>query len=372
MDLGLYIHVPFCRSKCAYCDFYSVTDTASHLGYLSGLSAEAAPHQGRAISSVFLGGGTPSLLAASELSAVLDMVSRYFLLKNEAEITMEANPGTINRAYLAGCYAAGINRLSFGVQSFSPELLRVLGRTHSVFEAEQAVVWAAGIGFPHINLDLIYGIPGQTLAQWQDTLKLAAQLPIDHLSLYSLEVHEATPLGRALAQGDCTLPEDDDVADMYQLARDYLPTLGLAQYEISNFARSGAECQHNLNYWRNGEYIGLGPAACSYLSGERYCNLADLRSWSQALERGVSPAGEREKLKPEDGMAETMVLALRLTDGVDGVAFAQRFGQTLEQRFGSVLSELLQKGWLKKTDRGYALPERLVPVANQVLMAFLA
>lgn len=371
MGRGLYIHVPFCRSKCAYCDFYSVTTTTSHADYLSKLQLEAALHQGKAINTVFLGGGTPSLLAASELSAVLGMVSRYFFLDGEAEITIEINPGTISRAYLAGCFAAGINRLSFGVQSFSPELLQLLGRRHSTLEAEQAVLWAGSVGFPHINLDLIYGIPGQTLAQWRETLQLACQLPIDHLSLYALEVHAATPLGRALAQGDYALPEEDTVADMYQLARDYLPAKGLAQYEISNFARPGAECQHNLNYWRNGEYIGLGPAACSYLSGERFCNLADLVAWSQALQQGLSPVGQQERLGDQGSMSETMVLGLRLTDGIDGVAFARRYGQTLEQVFGSVLAELLQKGWLKKTERGYALPEQLVLVANQVLIAFL-
>lgn len=371
MSRGLYIHVPFCRSKCTYCDFYSLTGIDNHRQYLSGLQQELQLHRGQSVATVFFGGGTPSLLTASELSAVLDMVSRYLLLDPSAEVTMEANPGTLNRAYLAGCAAAGVNRLSLGVQSFSPQLLQLLGRRHSVADAEQAVHWAVDVGIPHRSLDLIYGIPGQTLADWQQTLQAACQLPIDHLSLYSLEVHLETELGRSLACGELALPDDDLIADCYQLARQYLPTQGLQQYEISNFARPGAACRHNLNYWQNGEYIGIGPGACSYLQGERYCHPPDYPAWLDSLSRGEMPAGERERLEPRASMAETVVLGLRLTAGVDGVSFASRYGLALEQVFGPTIDRLLRANQLVKTAAGYALPEQLLPVANQLLLAFL-
>lgn len=368
--IGLYIHVPFCRSKCAYCDFYSIT-SGQHANYLQALEQEAARHAGPAVDTVFIGGGTPSLLTATEVSTVLTMVSRYFHLQPLAEITLEANPGTVDRDYLANCRASGINRLSFGVQSFEPHVLQLLGRRHSVDDALQAVVTASEVGYNHLNLDLIYGIPGQSLADWERTLQTACRLPIDHLSLYSLEVHPDTPLGQAVAHGDCELLDDDLVADMYQLARAVLPQQGLGQYEISNFARRGAVCRHNLNYWRNGEYLGLGPAACSYLGGERRCNQAELGAWAASLAEGAVPKAESERLSVQASMAETVVLGLRLLSGVDGDAFRQRYGRTLEQAFGTTISRLMADRLLQRTERGYALPGELLAVANQVMMAFL-
>ncbi len=368
--IGLYIHVPFCRSKCAYCDFYSVT-TVEHAVYLQALEQEAALHQGHSLGTVFIGGGTPSVLSASEISTVLTMVRRYFHLHPAAEITMEANPGTVERDYLRWCRTSGVNRLSFGVQSLEPRLLQLLGRPHTADQAEQAVTMAAAVGFPHISLDLIYGIPGQSLADWERTLRAAWRLPIDHLSLYSLEVHAETPLGRAVARGDLVPPDDDLMADMYQLARDLLPEQELWQYEISNFARSGAACRHNLNYWQNGDYLGLGPAACSYLDGERRCNQADIGEWAGRLIAGGCPPAESERLSRRASMAETVVLGLRLVSGVDGEAFRQRYGQTLEQAFGPVISRLLAEGPLQRTERGYALSGEFLPVANQVMLAFL-
>jgi oxygen-independent coproporphyrinogen-3 oxidase len=372
MGRGLYIHVPFCRKKCSYCDFYSLTDQQqSHAGYLAGLQQELSAYQGMTVDTVFLGGGTPSLLAASEVSAVLSAVSRYLHLAPNAEISMEMNPGAVSRAYLAGCAMAGITRLSLGVQSFSPQLLQQLSRIHTADEAIQAVNWAETVGFAHVNLDLIYGIPGQTMEHWQQTLQVACGLPVDHLSLYALEVHAETPLGRGVASGQSKLPNEDLVADMYQLARELLPGQGFAQYEISNFARAGGACRHNLNYWQNGEYIGIGPAACSYLRGERYCDAPDYPAWSEALLCGEQPPRQKERLSLRESMVETMILGLRLTAGVDEQSFSERYGQTIRQAFGPLIESLLQVGRLQKTASGYALPEQLVPVANQVFLAFI-
>ncbi len=368
---GLYIHVPFCGSKCAYCDFYSITVTGHQAEYLQLLEREASFHQGMDVSTIFLGGGTPSLLTESAMSAVLAMVGRHFHVSAGAEVTMEANPGTVSASYLSLCRAQGINRLSLGVQSFNPRLLRLLGRQHSAEDVLQAVDWAVAAGFEHLSLDLIYGIPGQTMEEWRQTLRSAARLPIDHLSLYALEVHADTPLGRAVEAGTYRLPGDDLVAAMYHYAQDYLPRQGLGQYEISSFARAGAVCRHNLNYWQNGQYLGLGPAACSYLQGQRCCNSADWSAWSQALSRGQSPPAECEQLPLREQMAETVILGLRLAGGVDVHSFHLRFGQTLEQAFGPAIDRLVQQGALLRTDQGYAIPKKLWLLANQVMLQFM-
>ncbi|MGI6358090.1 MAG: radical SAM family heme chaperone HemW [Bacillota bacterium] len=367
---GLYIHVPFCSSKCAYCDFYSIMQ-ADHREYLELLEREARLYRGMEFSTIFLGGGTPSLLTGSAMSAVLDMVGRYFHIQRGAEVTMEANPGTVSASYLRQCRDAGVNRLSLGVQSFSPRLLRFLGRRHSVHDVWQAVHWAEAAGFEHLSLDLIYGIPGQSLDEWQQTLQSACQLPIDHLSLYALEVHEETPLGRAVAAGTCRLPEDDLVAEMYHCAQAYLPLQDMQQYEISNYARHEAVCRHNLNYWQNGQYLGLGPAACSHLRGKRCCNHADWGEWAHALWLGQTPPAECEQLLPEEQMVETVILGLRLTSGVDAELFQRRFGRSLEGVFGPTIERLLQQGSLQRTERGYAIPQGLLLLANQVMLQFM-
>lgn len=374
MASGLYIHVPFCRQKCAYCDFYSVAATPEAIErYLQLVVAEAELRgQGQTINTVFWGGGTPSLLTPRQISTVLDRVSRYFCVAQDAEITMEANPETLEPQGLLAYRQAGINRLSLGVQSLEPGLLPLLGRRHTAEQALAAVTWAQAAGFSSLSCDLIYGIPGQTLASWQHDVQTLAACGVPHLSLYCLEVYEATPLGRAVAGGRVPRPDDDLAADMYDWARAYLPGQGLPQYEISNFARPGWECKHNINYWQNGEYFGLGPAACSYWQGVRDCNVRDLAAYEQQISCGRRPIGSSECLDEQGAAAETVILGLRLNAGVDGIAFAQRFGYTLETAFGDVIEELLHKGWLVRTSRGYALAKKMQPIANSVFCSFLS
>lgn len=373
MAIGLYIHVPFCRQKCAYCDFYSVASEPEVMEqYLQLLLTEARLRsEGQTINTVFLGGGTPSLLTARQISTVLEGVSRYFCLAPDAEITLEANPETLTQQSLAAYREAGINRLSMGVQTLTPELLPLIGRRHTAEEALTAIGWAQAAGFSNVSCDLIYGIPGQTLASWQHDLHTLTARGLSHLSLYCLEIYDDTPLGRAVASGVVRPLDEDMTADMYDFARDYLPGQGLQQYEISNFAKPGWECRHNINYWRNGEYLGLGPAACSYWQGARECNAADLAAYSQLIALGQRPIGSSERLDERGAAAETVILGLRLNAGIDGEAFAKRFGYPLETVFRDEISELLQKGWLKRTERGYALPKQMQPVANAVLSSFL-
>lgn len=373
MAIGLYIHVPFCRQKCAYCDFYSLPVRAEAVErYLQLLLREAAMRgTGQTVNTVFLGGGTPSLLTAQQVSTVLEGVSRYFCLTKDVEITLEANPETLQPANLTAYRQLGINRLSIGVQTLSPRLLLPLGRRHTAQQALDAIEWAQGAGFDNISCDLIYGIPGQSLADWQQDVRMLATRGLAHLSLYSLEIYDATPLGQTIADGGLQLPADDLVADMYDWARLYLPQQGLEQYEISNFARPGRECRHNLNYWHNGEYIGLGPAACSYIQGVRQCNKADLKAYEQALEAGRSAVEFCERFDEEGTAVETVILALRLNSGINKESFAQRFGRDLEDVFGEEIRELLQKGWLEPTEQGYRLPWHMRPLANVVFTSFL-
>ncbi len=373
MATGLYIHIPFCHQKCAYCDFYSVpVELGAIEQYLELLLAEARLRgAGQTINTVFLGGGTPSLLSARQISTVLEGVSRYFCLAEGAEITLEANPETLTPQSLSAYHAAGINRLSMGVQTLTPALLPLLGRKHTAKEALTAIAWAQAAGFVNLSCDLIYGIPGQTLASWQDDLRTLVARGLPHLSVYCLEIYDETPLGRAVASGAVQRPDDDAAADMYDFARDYLPEQGVQQYEISNFARPGRECRHNLNYWQNGDYLGLGPAACSYGQDTRECNVADLQTYKDLIKSGQLPTGSSEHLDERDIAAETVILGLRLSTGVDQEAFAKRFGYSLEAAFGDEISQLLQKGWLQRSERGYALPKHMRPIANAVFCSFL-
>jgi oxygen-independent coproporphyrinogen-3 oxidase len=218
---------------------------------------------------------------------------------------------------------------------------------------------------------LIYGIPGQTLDSWQYDLATLLATGVPHLSLYCLEVYEATPLGQAIARGEVQPPDEELAADMYDWARSYLPEQELQQYEISNFARAGWECKHNINYWRNGEYIGLGPAACSYWQGRRECNVSDLNRYRQLVKQGQQPIGSSEILDEQAAAAETIILGLRLNAGIDKAAFAARFGYELEDAFADEIYKLLNKGWLVRTERGYALASHMQPIANVVFLEFL-
>lgn len=370
---GLYVHIPFCLQKCSYCDFYSLTrGTADYDYYISLLMREARLRRtDMPIDTVFLGGGTPSLLSPAHVSAVLQGLSRYFAISGDAEVTMEANPGTLTLDKLVGYRAAGINRLSLGVQSLDDYLLRLLGRVHTAAEALATVQTARGAGFENLSCDVIYGIPGQSMVSWQSTLRDLTELSLPHISLYALEIHDDTPLGRARLSGQISEPDEDLAADMYAQARELLPARKLAQYEISNFAIPGWESRHNLNYWQNGEYIGLGPAAWSYQDGVRTGNVTDLKTYSERILAGEPAIVEREQLDGLTAEAETVILALRTTKGLDNDSFASRFGHPVELHFSGVIDELVRSGLLLRTDTGYALPPSIVPIANQVFTRFL-
>ena len=316
VTFGVYIHVPFCAKRCDYCDFATWTDR-HHLmdAYAAACVADLGRHQAggelRPATSVFFGGGTPSLLPPSLLARILEAVPRA----PEAEVTVECNPDTVDRERLAAYRAAGVNRLSFGVQSMVPHVLAALGRTHDPAGVERAVVAARAEGFDNFNLDLIYGGAGESLADWERTLEAVLALEPPHISAYALTVEPGTPLARRIDVGDVLAPDDDDQADKYLAADARLEAAGLRWYEISNWSRPGGECRHNLLYWNQGEYLGVGCAAHGHTRGRRWWNVRTPERYIGLLARGQNPEAGSESLDPPARADEAIVLALRTRSG---------------------------------------------------------
>lgn len=364
---GVYLHVPFCRRKCGYCDFYSATALDLAPAYLDALVTEIDRRaSGGSVETIYFGGGTPSLLTPEEIGRIIDRVAARFSIEQDAEITMEANPGALSRERLADYRAAGVNRLSVGVQSFHPEELRFLERIHSAEEARQTVLAASEAGFARISVDLMFGTPGQTVEAHRGNLLAALALPVEHLSVYSLTYEPETPLGRALERGDVTPASDDLDADLYEATIDALAERGFRRYETSSFAPRGSECRHNLRYWRREEYYGFGPAAHSFWAETRRANVGETGAYIRDIRDGGTGAGETERLTREDALLETMMLSLR-AEGIDLAAFGEAFGEEERAALLSRLSAEIAEGLLERAEgrlrvarRGYALVDAIV------------
>jgi oxygen-independent coproporphyrinogen-3 oxidase len=379
-SVSLYLHIPFCHAKCHYCDFNSyagmlglreqyVAALADEIG-LAGMRARDAQGRPRRCRTIFFGGGTPSLLTPAQVAFLLDAARSAFSLDADAEITMEANPGALEYERLDEVRAAGVNRLSMGAQSFDPALLRWMGRIHSPEEIETAFQAARSAGFTNINLDFIFALPGQSQQVWEDTLERAIALGPDHLSLYNLIVEEGTPLYGWVERGKVREVDEDTAADMYEFAQRRLADAGYEHYEISNWARTGHACQHNLTYWRNLAWIGLGAGGSSFYASHRFTNARPIRDYiarvraslAQPATTAALPAGaivEEERIGRELEMAETAMLGLRLAEGVSLADFSERYGQgfwpTFEQRLSDIRAlDLLEEsaGRLRLTARG--------------------
>lgn len=379
MALGLYIHVPFCyKKKCHYCDFisYSYTDEAAGI-YLDSLFKEikiygsTLPEREKVLASVFIGGGTPTCLPAEKLISVLEKVRNFFHLLPECEVTVEANPGTVDRKSLTQLRKSGVNRLSLGVQAFQGSLLAVLGRIHTAAEATGAVRAARDAGFENLNLDLIYGIPGQTGEDWLESLNQVTILSPEHVSVYGLQLEAGTPLEQAVSCGELEPCSEDLELFMYRTAIDYLTGHGYVHYEISNFARAGRESVHNLNYWLNQAYLGIGPAAHSYLNGERFANESTIEGYAGRLSQGNLPVVARENGTVRNEMAETMFLGLRLLKGVELGAFYRRFGRRAEDFYRVEIASLREAGLLEVVDGYLRLTAKGLPVGNEVFKEFV-
>ena len=369
--LSLYIHVPFCRSKCAYCDFASFPGKEGEWGrYFEALWAEMEGWKdglsGREIATVFFGGGTPTLVDAGYIEETLARARRAWPFAPDVEITLEGNPGTLTPQKLAVYKRAGVNRLSMGAQSFDDGLLKSLGRIHTAAQIGEAVRMARDAGFSNINLDLMYALPGQTTAQWRETLESALALGVPHISAYSLIVEEGTPMAARVARGEAVVPDDDAVNALQQLALARLEEAGFARYEISNYSRPGFECRHNLVYWNRDDYLGLGCAAHSLVDGVRFSNPA-------ALEEYLSGGREidRQALTPADAMEETLMLSTRTARGLDLAAWAAEFGAPFQRGREAALAKLKRGGFIEISDGFLRLTPRGMQVQDAVVLELM-
>jgi oxygen-independent coproporphyrinogen-3 oxidase len=320
---GFYVHVPFCVARCGYCDFNTYTDLGSlQSSYADAVIAEielarrVLGDRGLPIDTVFFGGGTPTLLPATDLGKILQALGRIFGLAPSAEVTTEANPESVDERYLNDLTANGFNRISFGMQSAVPHVLSVLDRVHTPERPVQCAEWAREAGFGHVSLDLIYGTPGESKHDWQRSIDVALQAGPDHISAYALIVEEGTRLGAQVARGEISAPDDDDLADKYLQADDAFSRAGLDWYEVSNWSAPGGECRHNLGYWRGADWWGAGPGAHSHIGGVRWWNIRHPAAYAQAMAARRSPAQAREMLDEHDRTTERIMLELRLAEGL--------------------------------------------------------
>lgn len=386
--LSLYLHIPFCRHRCSYCDF----NTYTTLGELKEIYAaalcdeicqvgELAQREGRKrpFHTVFFGGGTPSLMSPPALGRILQTVQTSFGLVPGAEITLEANPGTVDPAYLTAIRDAGMNRLSFGAQSAVAAELALLEREHDFATIVEAVAMAQAAGFDNFSLDLIYGVPGQTLASWEESLRAALALAPPHLSLYCLTIEPGTPMQRWLRNGRISPPDPDLAADQYDLAAQRLADQGFMHYEISNWALPGHACRHNLTYWRSQPYLGMGAGAHGYAAGYRYHIVKQPRVYirrMQQSEHGPYPlsaavAGSH-RVDRAEAMSDTVITQLRLLqEGLDLAAFQAQFGQTLDEAYNGTVSQLVEWGMLNAADGRLRLTKKGRFLSNQVFYRFV-
>ncbi|HAD53778.1 MAG TPA: oxygen-independent coproporphyrinogen III oxidase [Lachnospiraceae bacterium] len=378
-ELELYVHIPFCVKKCSYCDFLSAPATEqTKEAYMAALFAEiggrAKDYKERIVTSIFIGGGTPSLLSGDSIRQLMEHIREGFRLAPDAEITMEVNPGTVTTEKLAAFYGAGINRLSIGMQSAQEQELKILGRIHDFDGFCQVYREAVEAGFTNINVDVMSGLPGQTLASYKDTLEKVLRLePMpQHISAYSLIVEEGTPFAAMADRGELPLPEEDTERAMYEETIEVLAGYGFHRYEISNYALDGYECRHNVGYWIRRDYLGFGIGAASLIDNVRFQNGRNLNAY---MAHPLACREEQQSLTTQEQMEETMFLGLRLIRGVSYPEFARCYGQTLEEVYGEVISRNVADGLLTvredETGRRLMLTGRGLDVSNYVMAQFL-
>lgn len=376
-SLSLYLHIPFCRHRCSYCDFNTYT-TLDELqpAYAAALADELRQVGGaerRPAHTLFFGGGTPSLMTPSEMAEILTAVHGCFAVSDSAEITMEANPNTVTLDYLREMRALGINRLSFGVQSAISSELRLLDRQHDFSTAIRAVETARQAGFDNFNIDLIYGVPGQTLDSWTQSLESVLALGPAHVSLYCLTIEPGTPMQRWLRSGIMPAPDPDLAADQFEIARNRMGAAGFDHYEISNWAQPGLACEHNMTYWRNGQYLGLGAGAHGHAAGYRYHIVRQPRVYIRRIEQGggnyplSSAVAEKVAVDDDNRLADTVITQLRLLhEGIDLSQFESNFGMTPTEAFGDELEKLLTWELLHINEERLLLTEKGEFLSNQV------
>ena len=369
--MEIYVHIPFCIKKCDYCDFLSgPSGPKEQADYVDALLEEinaAEEGKGRSVSSVFIGGGTPSVLDERFIGEILNHIRRKFQIADHAEITIEVNPGTADRNKLQAYRTYGINRLSIGLQSPDDRELKILGRIHNYEQFLETYRSAREAGFDNINIDLMSAIPEQTYEDWEKNLRTVAELSPEHISAYSLIVEEGTPFW----ERELDLPDEDTEYRMYEDTAAILGEYGFHQYEISNYAKKGLECRHNKGYWQRTDYLGLGLGASSLVDHVRFSNTDNMEEYLRNSAFPEKIRCDRETLTEADEMAEFMFLGLRLTEGVSFVRFRQRFGKEMDTVYGKELQELAELGLLLRDESGVRLSRRGIDVSNAVFERFL-
>ncbi len=371
--LGIYIHIPFCRSKCQYCDFYSIGGSRDKRlvdNYMQALALHFKETGARCtdyvVDSVYFGGGTPSFFGADNLRRIFAEVQHRFRVDKDAEVTFEANPDSVSEPLLKKLRGEGFNRMSLGVQNDNDDMLKKLGRPHSFAQAVHAMQMARACGFDNINLDLMYGLPNQTPVQWELTLRNVLRLQPDHMSCYGLKVEENTPLWQY--KDAANLPSDEVQAEMYLRTVKLLAEAGFAQYEVSNFARPGYECRHNLKYWLGDEYIGFGPAAASDFAGKRYTNRPDIQNYIRGLlKQDVPILSECDTIPPRERAGEYVMLRLRTTHGIAAEEYEKNYLMPFQPLLDVILP-LAERGLLKQEKDRWVLTPTGFLVSNQIIL----
>lgn len=362
----LYIHIPFCVRKCIYCDFLSLPfETHAAQSYVESLCKELELRRDSIenLQTIYIGGGTPTLLPIDCFRQVFRCLEENYDFSSDIEISVEANPGTVNASAMEDLTSLGVNRVSIGIQSFHNNELKTLGRIHTAEEAEEAVMLVKGAGIENFSLDLMYGIPGQTMKSWKQTLSTAVGLSPAHISSYELTPEEGTPLWRLIKADTIKMPEEGLVLEMYGHAKDFLNDKGYAQYEISNFALPGSPCLHNLNYWNRGEYVGVGAGAHSFVAGVRSWNTPDIGSYRENLGNHSIPCAGAIEISAEEALKEIIFLGLRKSEGIS-ITAAEKARQDIVESCG----ELISSGHLVAEHDRLKLTRKALPVSNMVIV----
>ncbi|WP_018923704.1 radical SAM family heme chaperone HemW [Salsuginibacillus kocurii] len=376
MATSLYVHVPFCTHICYYCDFNKVYLSGQPVdAYIEAVGRELAlrmKDQTAPLRTIYIGGGTPTALSAGQMQRLLSLIEEHAsAFADEMEYTVEVNPDEVDPELLKIMSTKGVNRLSIGVQTFEPELLKTIGRTHSPSQVEETIQLARSYGFDNISIDLMFGLPKQSLANWQETLKKATELAVPHISAYSLKVEEKTMFYNWWRNGRLPLLTQEEEAKMYEVLENETHANGLNMYEISNFARPGFESAHNRTYWLNQEYIGVGAGAHGYLNRERYENTGPVSHYINQAEAGDYPVREHHLLTEIEQMEEQMFMGLRMIEGVNKDMFYQTFGQTVDDVFSAAKEELTSQELLEETPTHVRLTKKGKLLGNEVFERFL-
>lgn len=378
-DMGIYVHIPFCKQKCIYCDFPAYQNLEEYYDtYIYALLQEITMFgdtypkaRTKLVDTVYFGGGTPTELSLSQIEQIINTIQRTYNLSNDCRFTIESNPGEIDISYLKGLQKLGFSRISFGVQTFNDTSLLSLHRSHNSKAAIDAVQWAAEVGFTDINIDLIYGLPKQTIEEIKENITLVSQLPINHISTYGLQVERGTRLYHLVEKELISLPDESLEDRMYETMMQGIQELGFERYEISNFAKNGAYSTHNLKYWQYSDYLGFGAGAHSFFEGIRRANNRNVMPYARKIDCFEFPIVDEEIIDQQRAIEDYCFLALRTKWGINTTVFFEKFNVTLDSIYGSILQELIEKDLIVKDDKSYHLTSEGTKHGNYVFSQFI-